>query len=157
MDSLKEAADAAISLDSALCTDVLERRPSRPADHESEIRALLGLVEELKNAPRKVLQKLVDTALELCRAHSSGITLLEGAGRDLSPKEGYFRWHAVAGQWAPFIRDTTIQRDRRHGGRVLDQKQTLLFTNAHSYFREFAGLQPLLVESLVAPLHMDGQ
>jgi PAS domain S-box-containing protein len=157
MDGLKEAADAAVSLDSVLCTDQLERRPSRPADLESEIRALLGLVEELRNAPRKVLQKLVDAALELCRAHSSGISLLEGAGRDLSPKGDHFRWHAVAGQWVPLISDTTIQRDRGPNGSVLDRKHTLLFTNAHRYFREFAGLQPLLVESLLAPLHVDDE
>ena len=77
MDSFKEAIGAVVSLDSVLCTEQLEQRPSRPPDYPAEIRALLALVQELKNAPRNVLQRLVDTALELCRAHSSGISLLE--------------------------------------------------------------------------------
>jgi hypothetical protein len=66
MDSFKEAIGAAVSLESVLCTEQLEQRPSRPPDYQTENQALLDLVQELKNTPRNVLQRLVDAALELC-------------------------------------------------------------------------------------------
>src|SRR5262245_17186760 len=158
MDSLKETVGTSVSLDSVFCTEQLERRPSRPPNYQAEIQALLGLVRQLKNAPDTVLQKLVDTALELCGAHSAGINLLEeGPPGHLSPKGDHFRWHAVAGQWAPLMRDTTFQRDCGPGSSVLDRKHTLLFINAHRHFKEFAGVQHLLVEGLLAPFHVDGQ
>jgi two-component sensor histidine kinase len=44
-----------------------------------------------------VLQKLVDTALELCRAQSAGVSILEkGTSGDV------FRWRAVAGPWSAY-------------------------------------------------------
>jgi PAS domain S-box-containing protein len=149
---------AAVSLDSVLCTEQLDERPSRPPNYQAEIQALLALVQELKNAPHKVLQRLVDTALELCRAHSSGISLLEeGPPGNLSPKGDHFRWHAVAGQWAPLLWNTTTRRDYGPCGTVVDRNCTLLFANAHRYFRQFAGGQPLLIEGLLVPFHIDGQ
>ena len=158
MDSLKEAIGAAVSLESVLCTEQLEQRPSRPPDYQAENQALLDLVQELKNTPRNVLQRLVDSALELCRAHSSGISLLEeGPPGHLSPMGDHFRWHAVAGQWAPLIWDTTTRRDYGPCGTVLDRNCTLLFSNAHRYYRQFAGVQPLLVEGLLVPFYVDGQ
>jgi len=153
MDSFKEAIGAAVSLESVLCTEQLEQRPSRPPDYQAENQALLALVQELKHTPRNVLQRLVDIALELCRAHSSGISLLEkGPPGQLSPMGDHFRWHAVAGQWAPLIWDTTTRRDYGPCGTVLDRNCTLLFANAHRYYRQFAGVQPLLVEGLLVPL-----
>jgi hypothetical protein len=71
------AIDPSVALESVLCTEELQRRPSRPPDYQTENQALLALVQELTNAPGSVLQRLVDIALELCRAHSAGISLLE--------------------------------------------------------------------------------
>ena len=125
-----------VPLESVLCTEQLERRPSRPPDYQAENQALLALVQELKNSPGSVLQRLVDTALELCRGHSAGISLLEeGPPGHLSPRGDHFRWHAVAGQWAPLIWNTTTRRDYGPCGTVLDRNCTLLFANAHRYYR----------------------
>jgi signal transduction histidine kinase len=158
MDAFKSPG-ASVSLESVLCTEELKRRPSRPPDYQAENQALLALAQELTNSPGSVLQKLVDIALELCRGHSAGISLLEedGPPGGLSPKGNHFRWHAVAGQWAPLIWNTTTPRDDGPCGTVLDRNVTLLFSNAHRYYAQFAGVHPLLVEGLLVPFHVNGQ
>ena len=100
MDVLKHATGASVPLESVLCTEELKRRPSRPPEYQAENQALLALAQELTASPGSVLQKLVDIALELCRGHSAGISLLEADGPpgSLSPGGNHFRWHAVAGQ-----------------------------------------------------------
>ena len=159
MDALKHATGASVPLESVLCTEELKRRPSRPPDYQAENQALLALAQELTNSPGSVLQRLVDIALELCRGHSAGISLLEEAGPpgSLSPRGNHFRWHAVAGQWAPLVWNTTTPRDYGPCGTVLDRNSTLLFSNAHRYYTQFAGVDPLLVEGLLVPFHVDGQ
>ncbi len=158
MDGFEEAAGPEVPLESVLCTEQLAQRPSRPPDYQAEIRAFLVLVQELNNAPHNVLQKLVETALELCRGHSAGMSLLEeGPPGHLSPSGDHFRWHAVAGQWAPLTWTTTTRRDNGPCGTVLDRNCTLLFANAHRHYSQFAGVQPLLIEGLLVPFHVDGQ
>jgi signal transduction histidine kinase/ActR/RegA family two-component response regulator len=158
MDASKSAVGAAVTLESVLRTEELKRRPSRPPDYLAENRALLALAHELTNAPASVLQKLVDIALELCRGHSAGISLLEeGPPGHLTPTGDHFRWHAVAGQWASLIWNTTTPRDFGPCGTVLDRNSTLLFSNAHRYYTQFAGVLPLLVEGLLVPFYIDGQ
>ena len=149
---------ASVPLESVLCTEELKRRPSRPPDYQAENHALLALAQELTNSPGSVLQKLVDIALELCRAHSAGISLLEeGPPGHLSPGGDHFRWHAVAGQWAPLIWNTTTPRDYGPCGTVLDRNATLLFANAHRYYTQFAAVHPWLVEGLLVPFYVNGR
>jgi len=74
---MKYSPDALVSLESVLSTVELSLRPSRPADYQAENQALVALTQELVNSPGGILQKLVDTALEFCRAHSAGISLEE--------------------------------------------------------------------------------
>ncbi len=159
MDTLKHGPGASVPLESVLCTEELKRRPSRPPDYQAENQALLALAQELTSSPGGVLQRLVDTALELCRGHSAGISLLEedGPPGSLSPAGNHFRWHAVAGQWAPRVWDTTTPREYGPCGTVLDRNITLLFSNAHRYYTQFAGVLPLLVEGLLVPFHVHGQ
>jgi signal transduction histidine kinase len=153
------ATRASVPLESVLRTEELKRRPSRPPDYQAENQALLALAQELTNSPGSVLQRLADIALELCRAHSAGISLLEDDGPPggLSPRGNHFRWHAVAGQWAPLVWNTTTPRDDGPCGTVLDRNITLLFSNPHRYYAQFAGVHPLLVEGLLVPFHVDGQ
>ena len=69
----------------------LDARRRRPPDYEKETRALASLAAELARNPRNMLQKLVETAVELCNADTAGLSLLEGE---------IFRWEAVAGATA---------------------------------------------------------
>jgi hypothetical protein len=45
--------EAGASLESILCTEELQRRPSRPPDHEKENRALVALVSALADTNRR--------------------------------------------------------------------------------------------------------
>jgi len=159
MDASNQGTDSSVPLESVLRTEELRRRPSRPPDYQAENQALLALAQELTTSPGSVLQRLVDIALALCRGHSAGISLLEedGPPGSLSPAGNHFRWHAVAGQWAPLIWNTTTPRDYGPCGTVLDRNITLLFSNAHRYYTQFAAVHPLLVEGLLVPFHIDGQ
>jgi hypothetical protein len=85
-------------LDSVISTHELSRRPTRPPDHTSENRAPVALLEAMSAAANDILQNLVETALDLCRAHSAGISLLE-------EDRERFRWAVVAGEWAPHLGD----------------------------------------------------
>ena len=148
-----------VSLESVLCTEELQRRPSRTPDYQTQNQAFLALMQELKCAPENILQKLAETALELCRGHSAGISLLEESGPPgrLNAQGDHFRWYAVAGRWAPLIWNTTTPRDYGPCGTVLDRNSALLFSKAHRYFTQFAGVEPLLIEALLVPFHVDGQ
>ena len=64
-------------LRSMLSTAELSRRPTRPPDRAAENEALIELARVMATSPDAILQKLADTALTLCRAHSAGLSLLE--------------------------------------------------------------------------------
>ena len=66
-----------VSLDAVLATDEFLKRPARQPDYKAESRALAALAQELGNSPLSILQRLVETTLSLCQAHSSGISLLD--------------------------------------------------------------------------------
>jgi hypothetical protein len=94
--------DAPVPLEAVITTAELNQRPSRPVDHAAVNSALVTLMQEMVNSPGTILQRLADTALDLCQAHSAGISLLEDEdGRKI------FRWHAMAGRYAPYLWGTT--------------------------------------------------
>ena len=53
------------SLEAILCTEELQRRPSRPPDYEKENRALVALMEALADSPGTIFQTLADTILDI--------------------------------------------------------------------------------------------
>ena len=95
-----------------LSTDELRRRPSRRPDHAAENQALIALAQAMATSPEDILQKLADTALSLCRAHSAGLSLLEDGDQ-----KSNFHWRAIAGQWTPHCkrRNTAQLWPVRHG------------------------------------------
>lgn len=64
-------------LESVISTAELRRRPSRAPDYAAENRAVVALAQEMAVSPNNILQKLVETALTLCHAHSAGISMLD--------------------------------------------------------------------------------
>src|SRR5262245_17485639 len=92
--------DLPVPLEAVITTAELQRRPSRLPDYEAESRALANLMDAIANGngSAELLQKLVETALVLCRAHSAGVSLLE-------KEDGceILRCHAAAGACAKFL------------------------------------------------------
>jgi signal transduction histidine kinase len=104
----------------------------------------------MANSPEHIIQKLVDTALELCRAQSAGLSLLEEEhGRKI------FRWHGVAGKYGPHLWGTT-PREFSPCGTVLDTDKVQLMRHLDRHFDYFAAVEPRIAEALLVPFHVDG-
>lgn len=65
-----------VPLASVICTQELNLRPARRPNFEALNGALVTLAQTLAHSPEHILKQLVETALDLCRAHSAGISLL---------------------------------------------------------------------------------
>ena len=142
--------DDIVPLESVLCTDELNQRPSRPPDYETENRALLLLAQTLADSPRTILQTLADTILEVFKAGSAGISLLtkEDGGKT-------FYWPAIAGVWKPHIGGGT-PRDFGPCGDVLDCGAPLLFRHFERRYPYLQPVAPLVEECLLVPFYVQG-
>lgn len=143
------------TLESVITTAELSRRPTRPRDHASENRAVLALMDEMTGAigiagADSVLQRLVETALQLCRAHSAGVSLVERDGA-----EEIVRWRAVAGPWAKFL-GGSMARAGSPCGTALERNMPLLMTHPERHYGVVADAPPI-AELLLVPFHHDGE
>jgi GAF domain-containing protein len=134
-----------------LSTAELCRRPSRPPNYAAENEALIALARELAASPKGILQKLADTALSLCHAHSAGLSLLEDADQ-----KSNFHWLAIAGQWAAHVNGGT-PRDFGPCGTVLDQDIAMVCSHPELDFPYWAPIKPVLEEGLLIPFYISGE
>jgi PAS domain S-box-containing protein len=130
-------------------TGELARRPKRPPGHAAENAALVELARHMAEAPHSILQKLVDTALGLCMAHSAGISILENNGG-----KPIFRWYATAGDFEPY-RGGTIPGDFSPCGVVLTRNAPQLMANPVRYYPYIAELSPHVAELLLIPFYRE--
>ena len=140
---------AALPLDAVIATSCLRERPRREPDPERESRITLDLVEALARDPASIYERLVDAIVDLCGAHSAGISLLD-------PDGTRFLWPAVAGQWARYVSEGT-SRDFGPCGTVLDRDALLLFQSPERHFTYLQQADPPIVEGLLVPFHIGGQ
>jgi len=140
---------APASLESILCTDELDRRPTRPADYESENHALVELAMTLADSPRSILQRLAETILDVLRSESAGISLL-------TKDEKRFYWPAIAGVWKPHIGGGT-PRDFGPCGDVLDRNIPLMFRHFELRYNYFLPVTPPIEECLLVPFYVQGK
>ena len=143
--------DSLVPLESILCTEELNQRPSRHPDYEAENRALVLLVRALANSPRIILQTLADTILEVFQADSAGISLLtkEDGGKR-------FYWPAIAGVWQPHVGGGT-PRDFGPCGDVLDRNIPLMFRHFERRYTYFLPVTPPVEECLLVPFYVEGK
>ncbi|MGH7848536.1 MAG: GAF domain-containing protein [Candidatus Binatia bacterium] len=143
--------DSLVPLEAVLCTEELNRRPSRPPDYERENRALVALAQALADSPRTILQTLADKILDAFNADSAGISLLtkEDGGKR-------FHWPAIAGVWKPHIGGGT-PRDFGPCGDVLDRNAALLFRHFERRYTYFLPVTPPVEECLLVPFYVEGK
>ncbi len=139
------------SLESTIITPQLYSRPSRPSDYQAQARAMEGLAEELAKPCGKILTKLVEAALDLCHAHSAGISIVEHSDTGV-----VFRWHAIVGEFAPH-QGGSLPRFESPCGIVLDRNAAQLMAYPHRYFAPLRAASPRVVEVLLVPFHMLGE
>jgi len=143
-------ADEYASLDEVIITDELMARPARHPDQQSESLALVALMRCLKDPHAPLLQAVADAAMELCRAGSAGVSILEAEdGREL------FRWHGAAGVWAPH-RNGTMPREQSLCNVVLARNQPVLMRYPERCIRYDVADMPPLAEMLLVPFEVGG-
>src|SRR5499425_2816950 len=144
------------SLESILCTEELQRRPSRPPDYEKENRALVALMAALADSPGGIFQTLAETILDITQCDSAGLSLLTRDGKTPDGCGKRFYWPAIAGMWGPHIGGGT-PRDFGPCGDVLDQNRTLLFKHFERRYPYFLPIIPLVEECLLVPFYVGGK
>ena len=137
-----------VPLESVLCTDELNRRPSRPPNYCAENRALVALAQALSDSPRTILQTLAETILEVLQAGSAGVSLL-------TEDKKRFHWPAIAGKWQPHIGGGT-PRDFGPCGDVLDFNAPLMFREFEQRYTYFQPVTPSTKECLLVPFYVEG-
>jgi signal transduction histidine kinase len=141
----------------ALCADTLivdklYQRDPHPRDFEAEAHCLHSLAHLLAAPVDHLLQTLVNAALSLCDAGSSGISLIE---HDLAGT-GHFRWAATTGHVAGFAGITTPLGESPCGV-TLALGSAQLFAYPQRRFDCLKGPEPEVVEGLVVPIPGDSE
>ena len=148
--------EAAAPLESILCTEELQRRPSRPPDHENENRALVALVSALADSPSTIFQTLAETIHDITQCDSAGLSLLTRDGKRPDTCGERFYWPAIAGMWNPHVGGGT-PRNFGPCGDVLDQNCTLLFKHFERRYPYLLPVFPAAEECLLVPFYVAGK
>jgi PAS domain S-box-containing protein len=141
----------AAALDDVLITHQLGSRVRRAPDPARENDAMHALVRDLTAKPQRVLQLLVDIALDLCHAGSAGVSLRErtAEGGEL------VRWVAVAGQLSASV-GATAPIDASPCGVCLTRRAPQLFRRPAQHFAYLAEFPVPIEEALMIPFHVNG-
>jgi PAS domain S-box-containing protein len=146
----------AVPLESILCTEELQCRPSRPPDHEKENRALVALVSALSDSPSTIFQTLAETIQDITQCDSAGLSLLTKDGKTPDVCGNRFYWPAIAGMWSPHVGGGT-PRNFGPCGDVLDQNRTLLFRHFERRYPYLLPVIPEAEECLLVPFYVAGE
>src|SRR5277367_4057329 len=138
-----------VGLESIISTAQLSGRRARAPNHVAENDALIALAEKMASSPNDILQKLAETALELCHAQTCGISLLEPDGER-------FYWPGLAGVWASHV-GGGMPRDFSPCGTVLDRNAAQLMSHPERHFAYFAAVTPWIEEVLLIPFYVGGK
>src|SRR5262252_4755983 len=145
-----------VSLESILCTEELQRRPSRPPDNEKENRALVKLVSALADSPSTIFHTLAETIRDITQCDSAGLSLLTRDGKTPHVDGQRFYWPAICGMWNPHVGGGT-PRNFGPCGDVLDQNRTLLFTHFERRYPYLMPVIPAAEECLLVPFYVAGK
>jgi PAS domain S-box-containing protein len=135
-----------ISLDEVLITKELSHRMPRSVDPSAESQVLAILARQLAEQPQAMFKSLVAAALDLCKAGTAGLSLLETTDNG----EEIFRWVALAGTYEAYEGKTT-PGPFSPCGTCLERKTPQLYLYPARYFTYFDQTEPPVLEELVIP------
>ncbi len=137
-----------VPLQSVIITDELALRPAPRPRYEAENRAYLTMARAAAESPDRIFQRLAETALEVCRAHSAGVSLLD-------PSRKRLYWPVIVGQWSAHIGGGT-PADFGPCGTVLERNAAQLFQRPERHFPYLLPVRPHMEEALLIPFHAKG-
>lgn len=126
-------------------TDELASRAAPAPDYLREKLAVHELARHMSGQPDELLNHLVKLAMEICKAQSAGISILE-------PEAGCFRWFALAGILSVFEGSTTPRNDSPCGV-CLDFAGPILMAHPERAYDWAHGLT--VPELLLVPLKVE--
>ena len=148
--------EGAACLESVLCTEELQQRPSRPPDHATENAAFIALASALAESRHTILEILADTILRVTDADSSGLSLLTSDGATPDDEGQRFYWPAIKGRWEKYVGGGT-PRNFGPCGDVLDRNCTLLFRHFERRYPYLLSVLPAAEECLLVPFYVRGK
>jgi signal transduction histidine kinase len=134
-------------------TEELRTRFTREPDFQRESRALVELAQALAANPRQILDRLVQSALDLCQAGSTGISILDS---ETGGDPDQFRWRALAGAWTGKYLGSLLPRDYSPCGVVLSYNSVQLMTDPAKYYDYVGTIDPPCREVLLVPFSVGG-
>ena len=141
--------ESQVSLDDIIVTSQLSLRPSRSPDYRAEIQTLKILVNTMSENPHAFWRRLAEAALQLCRAGTAGVSLLD-------PKDGedVFRAEAVAGVLSNRLESTMARASLC--GAAIDRDATQLMHLPERFFSNMRFDLPIL-EALIIPFRVQNR
>jgi hypothetical protein len=136
--------------DDVIVTSELTQRPSRRPDYRAELRAIKMLVSTMSETAHEFWRRLAETALQLCRAGTAGVSLLA-----TESGEEVFRAEAVAGVLSASI-PSIIPRDATPCGVAMDRSGTQLVRLPERFFSSLRFERPI-AEALITPFDVQGK
>jgi GAF domain-containing protein len=149
MDSPLMTRTVPCTLEAVIVTEELDHRPPHHSDSGAETKALVDLAQKMATDPQNFFAILMQAALELSGADSTGISVLD-------ENEKGFNWPAIAGKLKSYIGEGT-PRDFGPCGTVLDRQAPVLFSHPERHFTYLASLSSPLEEVLLIPFFEDGK
>lgn len=150
-DSAASSSSIARPRGGAVITHELSSRSTRARDPGEEVHALQDLAWQMLERPDSFLPYLVEKALRISDAHSSGISLHEPDSKD----GDVFRWHYLTGACAPFIGRTT-PRHSSPCGLCLDEGGPVLIAFPEELCSHYAVPGLVSYEALLVPIYLAG-
>jgi hypothetical protein len=96
--------------------------------------------------PDTILQELVNAAVELCGADSSGISIQQDTGKD----EDYYHWVATAGAYSGFL-NAVLPRSPSACGVCLERGRPQLFRVTQRFFDLLGVEAPEVTDGILLP------
>jgi signal transduction histidine kinase len=112
------------------------------------------LAEVLASNPHRILDQLAKSALELCGAGSTGISILDS---ETGGDRNHFRWRALAGAWTDKYLGALLPRDYSPCGVVLSHNSVQLMTDPAKYYDYVGAIEPACFEVLLVPFHLGSE
>jgi hypothetical protein len=132
--------------DSAFATRNLHTR-----DIATQTTGMHRLARAFVDKPDTILQELVNAAVDLCGADSSGISIEQ----ENKTEENYFRWAATAGKYSSFL-NATLPRYPSACAICLERGQPQLFRVTQRFF-DLMGIEaPTVTDGILLPWEVEG-